>query len=96
MLHYICSYRIRIKEELSSEEINKDQSDGIKISYVGLTFQDTQTNLNNYLKKIDRTIVTDADGDLDANIKARTNELKDTISSIEKIVKQKKMIVCIF
>ncbi|MEN3753680.1 LPS O-antigen chain length determinant protein WzzB [Mangrovibacter sp. SLW1] len=78
------------KEELSSEEMSKDQRDQIKISYVGLTSKDAQTKLNEYLKKVDSSIVTDVDGDLDANIKARTNELKDAISSLEKVAKQKK------
>lgn len=78
------------KENLSSEVINKDQNDQIKISYVGLTSQDAQTKLNEYLKKTDRSIVTGIDGDLDANIKARTIELKDNIRSLEKVAQQKK------
>lgn len=77
-------------EILTSEPLSKERPDQLKIMYTGNTPQEAELKLTEYLKTIDRNIVTDIGGDLDANINARKRELQASISSLEKVAQEKK------
>lgn len=79
-----------IKEDLASAPLNRDQPNQIKISYSGDSAAEAQSKLKAYLEKIDSNIVSGIDGDLGANIHSRTQELKDSITSLEKVAQEKK------
>jgi chain length determinant protein (polysaccharide antigen chain regulator) len=80
----------KIKEYLTSAPLNRDQPDQIKISYTGDSAIEAQSKLKAYLAKVDSSIVSDIDGDLTANIHSRTQELKESIASLEKVAQEKK------
>ncbi|WP_353614652.1 LPS O-antigen chain length determinant protein WzzB [Mangrovibacter phragmitis] len=77
-------------ENLTSVVLNPEQPDQLKISYTGASAQAAKNTLDDYLKKIDSNIVTGIDSDLNLNIKSRSEDLKGTISSLEKVAQEKK------
>lgn len=76
-------------EKLIIEAASKDQPLPLKISYVANSAQQAQQTLNAYIQQINKRIVTELDSDLKTSVDAKISDLKDQLSTQEKVAKEK-------
>lgn len=76
-------------ETLMIQAANKETPLPLKISYVANSAQQAQQTLNTYLQQINKRIVTELDSDLKISIDAKIGDLKEQLTTKEKVAKEK-------
>ncbi|WPU24682.1 LPS O-antigen chain length determinant protein WzzB [Cedecea neteri] len=76
-------------EKLTLEAATKDQPLPLKVSYVANSAQQAQQMLNVYLEQVNKRTVTELDNDLKSSINSKIDSLKEQLTAIETIAKEK-------
>ncbi|MCI1678768.1 MAG: LPS O-antigen chain length determinant protein WzzB [Ewingella americana] len=77
-------------EKLTISPVSKDGPIPLKITYTSKTAGEAQKTLTTYIQQINKRVVTEMDDDLQANINFKIDDLKDALSTKEKVAQEKK------
>ncbi len=77
-------------EKLTIAPAVKDQPVPLKISYTAKTAGEAQKTLTTYIQQINKRVVTELDNDLQISINSKIEDLKEDLSTQEKVAQEKK------
>ena len=79
-----------IPEKLTIAPAVKDQPTPLKISYTSTSAGEAQKTLTTYIQQINKRVVTELDNDLQISINSKIGDLKEELSTQEKVAQEKK------
>jgi len=79
-----------VPEKLIISPAVKDQLVPLKISYTAKTAGEAQKTLTTYIQQINKRVVTELDNDLQISINSKVQDLKEDLTTQEKVAQEKK------